>query len=127
MKPRKPLPRSTKPISKKRLKPRRKPFPDAADKREPVAVRVLPDGREQCNMMTAAGIAEYHHRKWKMRDRQKEICCFYGFLPECPGYMKKEDTTFDHEHKRWKKDERIEVDGHWQNGTAHWRDRKSVV
>ena len=119
MKQRKPLARSTVPIPKKSARIRRKPFPDAKDMREPVAVRVLADGREICNQLTAAGKAEYLRRKWAMRDRQNEICCFHGFIPQCPGYMPEEETTFDHEHKRWKKDERIEVDGNWLNGAAH--------
>ena len=87
-------------------------------------MRVRADGRESCNMLTAKGRAEYLRRKWAMRARQNEICCFYGFIPQCPGYMRKEETTFDHEQGRGmgggKRDDRIYLpDGKRINGASH--------
>jgi hypothetical protein len=91
-------------------------------KREPVAIKVYRDGREVCNLKTRLGFETYHKRKWEMRGRQGLRCCFEGFLPECPGYLRPADCSFDHEHKRGagKQDDRIEVDGIWQNGAAHF-------
>jgi hypothetical protein len=69
---------------------------------------------------------------WDMRDRQHCICCLYGHIPQCPGKLNRDDTTFDHETPRGygggERDDRIEIeikqpDGtvkvKWQNGAAH--------
>ena len=91
-------------------------------KREPVAVKVFADGREQCNIKTTAGNAEYHRRKWLMWERQGRRCCLEGFLPECPGALRAAECTFEHEHGRTAghRDDRIELpDGTWINGAAH--------
>ena len=78
MRPRKPLPRSTVPIPKKSARIRRKPFPDAKDKREPIAVRVLADGREIVNMLTTEGRNIYKGRKWIAWFEQDGICAICG-------------------------------------------------
>jgi 5-methylcytosine-specific restriction endonuclease McrA len=90
MKPRKPLPRSTVPIPKKSARIRRKPFPDAKDKREPVAVRVLDDGRERINMLTAAGREIYRSRKRIAWLAQGELCAI------CGRYVSWEECEADH-------------------------------
>jgi 5-methylcytosine-specific restriction endonuclease McrA len=90
MKQRKPLARSMVPIPKKRLKPRRKPFPDAKDKREPVVVRVLEDGREIVNMLTAAGREIYRSRKRKAWEAQGGLCAI------CGRYVSWEECEADH-------------------------------
>ena len=62
-----------------------------------------------------------------MWERQKGICCLYGFLPECPGKLLLKEATFDHENERGagggKRDDRIllpetETWMKWQNGLA---------
>lgn len=90
MKPRKPLPRSTVPIPKKSARIRRKPFPDAKDKRETVAVRVLADGREILNMFTAAGREIYRSRKRIAWLAQGELCAI------CGRYVSWEECEADH-------------------------------
>src|SRR4051812_9893314 len=51
-------------------------FPKPGDLKEPApAVRILDDGREVCNMMTAAGKREYRRRTLEMRERQDNRCC----------------------------------------------------
>ena len=90
MKQRKPLARSTVPIPKKSARIRRKPFPDAKDKREPVAVRVLEDGREIINMLTAEGRNIYKGRKWIAWLKQGELCAI------CGRYVSWEECEADH-------------------------------
>lgn len=84
-------------------------------------IKIFPDGREVLDTKTEKGAYEYSSRKWKMLERQGRMCCFYGFIPECPGPLRRADATFDHENKRaaGKRDDRIEVKGIWQNGAAH--------
>ena len=96
-------------------------------KRELPPVKVYPDGREVCETRMdhpegAEGRAEYKRRKKAMWDRQKGICCLYGFLPECPGKMELKQATFEHEDGRGggKRDDRISLpDGTWINGVSH--------
>ena len=96
-------------------------------KRELPHVKVFPDGREVCQTRLdhpegAEGRAEYKRRKKAMWERQKGICCLYGFLPECPGKLLLKLATFEHEDGRGggKRDDRISLpDGTWINGVSH--------
>lgn len=109
-------------------------YPKPKDQKHspPPAVIVHRGGREVCDLNTTAGRAVYDQRMWDMRDRQGCICCLFGHIPECPGNLDRNDTTFDHEvprgHGGGERDDRIEVaekqkDGtvkiRWQNGAAH--------
>jgi hypothetical protein len=105
-------------------------FPKPSQKPRTIpAVRVYPDGREVCETRLdhpegADGRAEYKRRKKAMWERQKGICCLYGFLPQCPGKLLLKDCTFEHEDGRGaggsKRDDRIELpDGTWINGVSH--------
>jgi hypothetical protein len=107
------LKRSTKPI---RAKKKRSSIRDDGE-----PVRVLWDGREVCNDLTAAGRREYRTRTLEMRLRQRSICCMYRYCPTCPGYLPEGEATFEHEMGRTAghRDDRIEVDGKWINGAAH--------
>ena len=97
--------------------------------RELPHVKVFPDGREVCQTRLdhpegAEGRAEYKRRKKAMWERQKGICCLYGFLPQCPGKLMLKDCTFEHEDGRGaggsKRDDRIELpDGRRLNGVSH--------
>ena len=97
--------------------------------RELPHVKVFPDGREVCQTRLdkpegAEGRAEYKRRKEAMWERQKGICCLYGFLPQCPGKLMLKDCTFEHEDGRGaggsKQSDRIELpDGTWINGVSH--------
>jgi hypothetical protein len=84
-----------------------------------------PDGREVCQITSKLGMDEYMRRKRVMWERQGRMCCLYGHLADCPGRLNWADTTFDHEvprgHGGGARDDRIEVDGKWMNGAAHWR------
>jgi hypothetical protein len=77
-------------------------------KRPVVHVKVCRDGREICNLKTAAGDREYKRRTMEMRTRQRNIC------PVCTLYLEEEDTTFDHEiprgHGGGSRDDRIWVE-----------------
>ena len=96
-------------------------------RRELPHVKVFPDGREVCETRLdhpegAEGRAEYKRRKKAMWERQKGICCLYGFLPECPGKLEIKLATFEHEDGRGggKRDDRISLpDGTWINGVSH--------
>jgi len=96
-------------------------------RRELPHVKVFPDGREVCQTRLdhpegAEGRAEYKRRKEAMWERQKGICCLYGFLPECPGKLEIKLATFEHEDGRGggKRDDRISLpDGTWINGVSH--------
>lgn len=80
-------------------------------KRKREHVKVYPDGREVC---TAAGYREYMSRRDAMAVRQNGRCAL------CGDYMFFQ--TFDHERSRGggKRDDRIEVDGKWQNAAVHF-------
>ena len=96
-------------------------------RRELPHVKVFPAGREVCQTRLdhpegAEGRAEYKRRKEAMWERQKGICCLYGFLPECPGKLEIKLATFEHEDGRGggKRDDRISLpDGTWINGVSH--------
>lgn len=85
-------------------------------------ITVFPDGREKLNLKTVEGANEYHRRKWEMRGRQNDICCLYGFIEGCPGYLKPCDTSFEHEDGRGagKQEDRISKDGRNYNGASHF-------
>jgi len=97
-------------------------------KKERPAIKVMKDGREICDLTTKAGADEYHNRKWKMRTRQGDRCCLEKVIPECPGFLPKCDTSFEHELGRTggKRDDRIERPNpktgemEWINGAAHF-------
>ena len=66
-------------------------FPKPKDcKKEPVAVKVMKDGREVCNMLTASGRTEYERRKRWAWDNQSHICGI------CKLHLNWGDTTVDH-------------------------------
>jgi hypothetical protein len=92
-------------------------------KRRPKWITIYADGREKLNIKTAQGANEYHWRKWEMRDRQNLICCLFGFISECPGYLKPCDTSFEHEDGRGggKQDDRTEKNGRPYNGASHFQ------
>lgn len=98
-------------------------------KKQPVAIRVLKDGKEQCNLLTTEGRHTYRDRTRQMWERQGHICCLSGHIKSCPGKLNWSDATFDHEiprgHGGGSQDDRIEVPDpktgrmKWQNGAAH--------
>ena len=99
-------------------------YPSPKPKKPPrPAVKVYRDGREKCNQLTKAGRDEYARRKHIMWERQKKRCCLEGFIPDCHGRLSLEESVFEHEQGRTSghRDDRIEVNGKWQNGAAHPR------
>ena len=98
MKPRKPLPRSTKPIArspiKRAAKPRSKPDgPPRYYEAPKPAVKVYRDGREVCSE-TTAGKAEYVRRRRVAWEDQKGICSI------CHLPVSWEEATSDHKNPR---------------------------
>lgn len=95
-------------------------FPRPKDiKREPEPVRIFAGGREVCNMLTAAGKAEYRRRVAEMWERQGKRCCL------CLKPLALEEATFEHEWGRGigggVRDDRTRwPDGTWINGAACW-------
>ena len=67
--------------------------------------------REVC-ADTKAGRAEYGNRLTEMAMRQTYRCALTG------AALYAENTTFDHEAGRGLGDDRIEVDGNWQNAAV---------
>jgi hypothetical protein len=107
------------------------PKPSQIKKRKPdnPAFEVMPDLREICRNHpetgTSAGRAEYKRRIALMWERQRGICCLAGHAPMCPGPLRLEDSTFEHENGRGvdgsKRDDRIELpNGKWLNGASHY-------
>jgi hypothetical protein len=86
-----------------------------AVRRKPVPVRCLDDGREICNRKTSAGKTEYLRRTYEMAIRQGWLCGMCGEL------MTLDDVSFDHQDLRsgGRQDDRIEVNGVWQNAALH--------
>ena len=78
-------------------------------------IHTFPDGREVC-AATPVGRREYRRRTSAMRERQGNLCCLCGL------YLSEEEATFEHQNGRGggKRDDRIEVDGKWINGAAHF-------
>ena len=94
-------------------------FPKPKDIRNPApAVRTYRDGREVCNLLTAAGKREYRNRVLSMLTSQEHVCCL------CKRPLRPEDATFEHEIGRGMggghRDDRIEINGKWVNGAAHY-------
>lgn len=97
------------------------------DRVQPAGVRVLRDGKEQCNLLIKAGRDEYERRKRVMWERQGRMCCLYKWIASCPGKLSWAVTTFDHEvprgHGGGARDDRIEIAIKEkvlrQNGAAH--------
>jgi hypothetical protein len=99
------------------------------------SVHMYPDGREVCDCGTKQGRAEYYSRTVAMADRQGRRCAM------CRRSLHVYHPSFDHEagrgHGGAHRDDRIEVDGHWQNAALcrpcnnakgskryHWEDGK---
>lgn len=80
-------------------------------------VRTYSDGREVCDI-TAAGRRAYVRRTGEMADRQNSLCAI------CRRFMVR--PTFDHQggrgHGGSKRDDRIEIDGHWHNAALCYKD-----
>lgn len=96
-------------------------FPKPKERRK-LAITIKDDGAEVCNRETAEGRREYKRRVDAMTERQKDMCCLYGFIESCPGSLIGWLPTFEHEDGRGggKRDDRIEKDGRRYNGAAHW-------
>lgn len=99
--------------------------PVSPKKRGSVAVMIYADGREKCLMHTGGGRKAYYRRIDMMADRQDNVCCLYGHIEGCPGSLIGHTPTFEHEDGRGmggaKRDDRIEKEGRWYNGAAHWQ------
>lgn len=104
------------------------PRPSQDVKPTPVAVRVLRDGKERCNLLTKEGRDEYERRKRLMWERQGRMCCLYGHIASCPRKLNWADASFEHEvprgHGGSARDDRIEITVKgkllWLNGVSHW-------
>jgi hypothetical protein len=85
----------------------------------------MPDGREICNQYTTSGRKAYRKRVEIAWTRQNGVCCLCNHCPDCPGPLALEEATLEHETGRGmngsRRDDRMEVDGKWQNGAAHER------
>lgn len=88
-------------------------------KQKKLAVRVMKDGREICDLTTQAGKEEYNRRKMAMWVRQGNRCCFaVRLIPsdECIGvtYLPKLFVTFEHDEGRGSggghRDDRIAIE-----------------
>src|SRR6266704_4988842 len=90
------------------------------EKSKPVAVRVMKNGAEKCNLLCAEGRREYQRRTREMWERQEHMCCLQWHIKSCPGRLNWADATFDHEvargHGGGSRDDRILVNGKWLNG-----------
>ena len=104
-------------------------FPKPKDKPKLLTepFKVMPDGREICYVVgtvaqSLKGRAEYRKRVSAMWERQKGVCCLYGWLDCCPGELSFSEATFEHENGRsgGRRDDRISLpNGDWINGAAH--------
>lgn len=88
-------------------------------KKEVVAVKVFPSGREVCNQLTKSGRDEYRIRTKKMWERQG-CRCGLQISPQCKernGRWPFDEVQFGHEVSRGggKQEDRIEVDGKPRN------------
>ena len=79
--------------------------------------RTLPDGKQILNLNTKRGLDTYLERTHEMRARQNNMC------PWCGLFMRKDDTTFDHQRGRGagKRDDRIVIDGKPFNNALHYK------
>jgi hypothetical protein len=86
-------------------------------KKKPVAIKIYRDGRMVCNLNTKEGQDEYDRLRLVMYERQKGIC------PLCRKRLEKKWMQFDHTTPRGHgggfRDDRIEVNGVWQNQAVH--------
>jgi hypothetical protein len=84
-------------------------------KREPI--KTFPDGKQVCDVTTAEGLRQYKARKVEMWMRQERRC------PLCDLWINSNAIEFDHQIPRGagNQDDRIEVDGMWQNAAVHHR------
>lgn len=89
--------------------------PKDQKRRLTIPIIVRPDGKEICVTAMIMGRKEYRTRTLIMFTRQKGICRWCGFP------MTWESATFDHDNGRTKgnQDDRIEIDGRWQNAAVH--------
>ena len=80
---------------------------------KPAVFTYPPDFREVCNMQKKAGRQEYYSRTLQMLNRQDGRCAI------CHNPLFFLWVEYDHEAGRGAngahRDDRIEVDGHWQN------------
>ena len=106
--------RQSKRIPTRRATERRR-RPELFFKREKPDVFIYLDGREVCNMETAAGREEYRNRVRLMLRRQNGKCC------NCQKPLYSGHATFEHENGRGaaKQDDRIEINGLPVNGASH--------
>ncbi len=79
------------------------------------AYRTYPDGREVCND-TTAGKNEYGRRTIEMAARQGNMCAICGRWMHRPSFEHQAGRGSGGGHR----DDRIEVDGHWQNAALCW-------
>ena len=102
-------------------------------KAEPI--KIFNGGREVIDTNTTDGWKEYRQRVYDMLERQNGFCCLLGVAPMCTGILTRREATFEHEYGRGmgggKRDDRIEVDGVWQNGAAHeecneWKSSRKI-
>lgn len=88
-------------------------------RREPVTTYL--DGREVCDLESAAGYREYRRRILCMLQRQNYQCGL-RISRMCPGFLPFEKATFEHEDGRGigggHRDDRIEKDGKPYNCAA---------
>jgi len=80
-------------------------------------VKTYPDGRQVCDK-SAAGLREYRYRTMLMFERQMGRCAL------CLMPMRLELCSYDHADGRggggFRRDDRIEVEGRWQNAAVCW-------
>lgn len=72
----------------------------SAEKKPVVAVRVMKDGREVVNLLCKEGRDIYMGRIEEMRLRQNKICCLYGHVEGCLGFLKKDEASYEHQDGR---------------------------
>lgn len=79
------------------------------------AIKIMPDGREICDLETMRGRVAYHGRIEQMVIRQEYHCC------NCRNPIVMKTATFEHENGRGggKRDDRIEINGKPVNGASH--------
>ena len=99
------------------------PKPSQIKKVKP-AVRVMPSGREVCDLKTKAGRDEYNRRIEEMLVRQNGKCCLQ-ISEKCrkkQGSLSKAVATFEHQvprgHGGGSRDDRIMKDGKPINGAS---------
>lgn len=87
------------------------------------ALYIYANGREVCRSDTPQGRAMYRERTLRMLRRQRGQCCLRDYAPMCPGRLRDDEATFEHQRSRGggKRDDRISLpNGEWINGAAHF-------